>query len=140
MIKVMSHQHIYTVEDRVYCPEGSGEVVITYLDGLFARIAPQVVRVRRPVDWLIVKSDNLGDVTFGSQDFFEGRLEKALREHNAQISVITGHSHGVGGALSNIDVENWIREILQDKEVTFTYLNPLFLETMFVGYHLSRPT
>lgn len=134
----MKIQNIFTVDDRVYCPGGEGEIIRKYLVGVFSRIAPQVIRAGNPVDWLVVKSSTLGDVTWSSQNFFEEMLEKALREHDKTISVVREHSIVHFGATSCESVDDWIKKMLQQENIQVNYLNQPDLDLGFVGYHLGR--
>jgi hypothetical protein len=135
----MPDQNIYTVGYGVRCPDGSGEPIAKYLNGLFSRIASQVIAVREPVDWLVVKSEDLLDITFGSQNFFEGKLEEALRNiarPEQKISVMKDYSIGHIGTRSNKPIEEWIQGKLKEN-FRPNYLNEPNLGLSFVGYHLD---
>ena len=138
-MKKMLDQNIYTVGDSITCPEGSGEPIVQYLNGLFSRIASKVIAVGEPVDWLVVKSRDLMDITFSSQNFFEGKLEEALRNvarQEQKISVMKYHCTGHLGTSSNKSIEAWIRGNLKS-EFRPNYLNEPNLGLSFVGYHLD---
>jgi hypothetical protein len=132
-------QNIYTVSDNVICPVGEGEVINNYLEGVFSRIASKVVSLGQPVDWLVVKSDDLDDVCFSSQNFFEERLEKKLKEHNPDISVVRSHSQENGGHIPNNTIKEWIGKHIEEKDISFNYFNDPNLDVCFVGYHLNMP-
>ena len=135
----MNIQKIYTIEDHIPCEAEEGEGVDRYLLGVFSRIAPAVVAVRMPIDWLVVKSSPLDCVVNGSQNFFDEMLEKALRESGAGEKVSVFRTHGVtcGGAVSNRDIEEWMKSHLQ-QEFRADYLNEPNLSWYgFVGYHLN---
>jgi hypothetical protein len=134
-------QNIYTVSDSVHCPYGEGEIITNYLNDLFTRVSSDIVKLGQPVDWLIVKSDSLEDVTFSSHSFFEELLEKKLKEHDKDISVLKGHSRAFGGAIGNHTIREWIYDTLNPKKLLdLNYLNNPWLKTSFVGYHLDMPS
>jgi len=133
----MRPQNIYTVKDSVECLPGSGEPITKYLDGLFSRVSSEVAKLKEPVDWLVVNSGSLNEVSFYSQDMFEERLESALRVHDPKISVIRCHATSFGGAISNKNISKWIEKRLDQENVQLNYLNPTDLELSFVGYHLD---
>jgi hypothetical protein len=136
----MLEQDIYTVEDTVRCPEVEGEPIREYLRETFSRLAPKVISVGLPIDWLVVKSSGLGSVVTGSQNFFDKMFEEALRpivKPPQRISVIKNEGIICGGAISNKDIEEWIRGRL-GKDFKANYLNDPDLSFYgFVGYHLD---
>jgi hypothetical protein len=135
----MTIQNIYTISDRTYCPEGSGEPIRQYLQEAFGRIAPQVVAVGVPVDWLVIKSDSLDSVVNGSQSFFDKMFEDALQSaagSKQKVSVVRHHGITCGGAISEADILEWIKKRL-GKDFEPNYLNEPNLGLNFVGYHLN---
>lgn len=130
-------QNVFTVSDDVYCPEGEGKVIVDYVENLFSRVSSKVAELNGKVDWLLIKSGELGDIAFSSQWFFEENLEKKLREHDENISVVRMHAKGCGGAVGEDNIERWIKEKLDKEEVSLNYVNsPNLNYRGFVGYHL----
>jgi hypothetical protein len=132
-------QNIYTISDYFICPEGEGEgIVHNYLEGLFSRLSNRIISLNKPVDWLVVKSDSLEDVTFSSSGFFEEMLESKLQENNSNFLVFRYHAIGAGGNISNANIEKWVYEhINMQEEQHLVYLNNPYLNKGFVGYHLD---
>ena len=133
----MIKQNIYTFEYDVYCLHDDQKSIIKYLQEAFNHIASRVVSVKVPVDWLVVKSDSLLDIIWGSQYLFEEKFEKDLKSQTSdKVHVYRKHSTFHAGSISNDDIEEWIKERLkQDFEPN--YLNEPNLGTSFIGYHLK---
>lgn len=139
----MKYQYIYTVEDYTVCPLGKGQPVLDYLSQVFSSVAPKVMHIEKSVDWLIVKSESLWDVTFSSMSHFDGMLDAALKECNPKISVVKNHSFGQGGAISYQSIEECIVERIGKSGGLASWDNGLrFLNRMDLGngvvcYHLD---
>ncbi len=139
----MKYQYVYTVEDYTICPPGEGQPVLDYLSRVFSSVAPKVMSTGRSVDWLIVKSEDLCDVTFSSISNFEGMLDAALKECHPKISVVKNHSFGLGGAISYQSIEEHIEECigksvgLVSLDNGLRYLNTMNLGNAVVCYHLD---
>jgi hypothetical protein len=135
----MNTQNILTLVDRTECPYGKGNVIENYLQGIFTRLAPKVTSSEQPVDWLVIQSENLCDVTYCSHNFFESRLEEALKsaaKPEQKIEVIKSHARGLCGSISDKDVERWMKGHL-NTDFQINYLNSSFIGAAIVGYHLD---
>ncbi len=141
----MKYQYIYTVEDYTVCPYGEGQPILDYLGRVFSSVAPKVMSAgeREPVDWLIVKSGSLFNVTFSSMGDFEDMLEAALKECHPKISVVQKDSFGLAGAISYQSIEKSIeRRIgksggLASWDNGLRFLNRMDLGNGVVCYHLD---
>ena len=121
----MDAQNVFTVVDEARCLNSTSEGVLNYLDGVYRRASRKVSNISEPIDWLLVNSDDLFGVVNSSQDYFEGRLEMALKGGlRRSVNVVKDHGMIFEGRVERKDIEEHILGKLKEG-ADFNYLNSL---------------
>lgn len=133
-------QNVMVVRDFERCPEGEGEPIERYVAGVFDRVARVVARVNpSKLDLLVVRSDDLQGVVWGSQNLFDGRLNEALKKVGRKETCLKDGGYCMGGAVSEDDLVRKAEGFLKVPSVEFNYLTPAReLGHGFVAYYLKQ--